>query len=111
MKRDLHKTLSTLIIVLCLATVTSCILPYSNLITNPSFEKGITGWSVGGSGHVNIVIEGNASDGSFAANFSRGDTPVGSTLSQTITTQVGKLTNSVSMQDHIPITMILAPYK
>ena len=68
-----------------------------NSITNGDFETGpfapsstVTGWNVGGTGHMHSIAQG-ATSPSHSAAFSIGHDSEGTTLSQTIATVPGEL--------------------
>src|SRR4051812_1459180 len=68
-----------------------------NLITNGDFETApfapsttVTGWIVGGSGHMHSAPEG-ATSPTHSAAFSIGHDSDGTTLTQTVSTTAGEL--------------------
>jgi hypothetical protein len=84
---------------LLLSLIVSCCVSAAaygqNLITNGSFEAAphapssdMTGWMVGGTGHIHSIAEG-ATDGTYSAAFSVGHDSQGTTLSQTFATTNG----------------------
>lgn len=61
-----------------------------NKLTNPSFEAGVTGYTLGGQSNVEFGPGEGSSNGLLAAQFNGHDGPTGTTLSQSFATDPGQ---------------------